>query len=131
MKKNTQDLLDELIHMEKDCRAFGFYWPDHKSILDQITSECAEISEAIQSNDSSEHIQEELGDLLHAVICLYVFLNYDVNETLSLIIKKFSNRMRLMRELTKEEGLTNLQGQNIDFLLKLWGKAKVLEKKDL
>jgi uncharacterized protein YabN with tetrapyrrole methylase and pyrophosphatase domain len=116
--------LQKLIELEKDAREFGFDWPDHFMILDQIIDECREVKEEIAQGSNKEKLQEEIGDLLHSVVSLCIFSDFDLEETISKINAKFSERMRLLKELTHQQGLDNLQGKNIEFMLNLWREVK-------
>ncbi len=120
--------LSSLIELEQQCQEFGFYWPDHLMILEQIIDECREIKEAIDKKASREEIQEEIGDLLHAVISLCEFCDFDVEGTVEKANAKFAKRVMLLKEVTKKHGLNNLQGQNIEFKLAIWKEVKALEK---
>ncbi len=119
--------LQKLIELEQDARKFGFDWPDDFMILDQIVDECREVREEIAQGSNKERLQEEIGDLLHSVISLCVFAGFDVEETISRTNAKFSKRMQLLKELTKQKGLENLQAQDIDFMLNLWREVKKIE----
>ena len=117
--------LDKLIELEKDARAFGFDWPEQATIIEQAISECAEITEAIQLQEPSYRIQEEIGDLLHTAISLCIFSGYDVEETVANIVEKFGSRMKTLKELAHQKGFTTLKGQSFEFMLELWKEAKV------
>jgi uncharacterized protein YabN with tetrapyrrole methylase and pyrophosphatase domain len=119
--------LNELVRLENDAREFGFDWPDEAMIIDQAIDECREIREAIEKKEPRERIQEEIGDLIHSAISLCLFAGFDVEETIGKVNHKFGNRMRVVKELTHELGLKNLQGRPIDFMMELWRKAKVTE----
>lgn len=121
----TNNPLHELIELEKDTRDFGFNWPNQKAIIAQAISECHEITEAIQQNESSHRIQEEIGDLIHAAISLCIFSGYDAEETLANVVKKLSDRMQTVKKLVKQEGLADLKGQSFEYMLEFWNKAKL------
>lgn len=117
-------VLNELVSLEKDAKAFGFEWSDEAMIIAQAIDECREIKEAIDKQESRERLQEEIGDLVHSTISLCLFAGFDVEDTIAKINTKFGQRMQAMKQLTHEMGLTNLHGQSIDFMMELWRKAK-------
>lgn len=119
--------LEQLIAVEQDARQYGFDWPDEHMVLDQIVSESQEVRQAIEQGESVERIREEVGDLLHGVVSLCVFCDYDVDEILSAVTQKFSKRMQLVKQAALKRGLTNLHGQTTEFMLELWREAKNLE----
>lgn len=121
------DPLLNLIDLEQDARKFGFDWPNHFMILDQIIDECREVREEIDNGSNQKKLQEEIGDLLHGVISLCIFSGYNVEETIDKINAKFSKRMQLLKALAQRQGLKNLHGQSIDFMLNLWREVKKIE----
>ena len=120
--------LDRLIKIEEDACSFGFEWPDVASILEQIVSECDEVKDALQNNESKERIQEEIGDLLHASISLCLFVGFNPEDTLSKVAYKIENRMDLIKIAAKQRGLDSLKGQTTEFMLELWDEAKKASK---
>lgn len=124
----TSTALQELIAIELEARNFGFEWPHKEMIIDQAISECHEVLEAMDAADSPQHIQEEIGDLIHTAISLCLFAGFDVNETMALTAKKFTARIRALKDLALQQGLTNLADQSIDFQLQLWQQAKLHAK---
>lgn len=125
MTKEPSKALDDLVHIEKNKRAFGFDWPNEMRIIQQALEECQEIKDALQNNEGPDRIQEEIGDLIHSAVSLCLFAGFDVGETIKKSNLKFSKRMRAVEALTQETGLENLQGQPLDFMLTLWRKAKL------
>jgi len=122
---NSNDTaLQQLITLEKQVRDFGFNWPDIPTILRQAESECAEIEEVLEKQESSERLQEEISDLLHTAISLCLFAGFSVEETLANVVKKFGGRMAKVQILAEQQGLSTLQGQSFEFMLTLWDKAK-------
>lgn len=117
--------LQNLLLLEQDAKSFGFDWPNENEIIEQAINECHEIREAIKAQEAPERIQEEIGDLLHAVISLCVFTGFDVEETLALVNKKFGSRMQALKKLTHESGLANLHGQSFEKLMEFWREAKI------
>nr|WP_253308627.1 MazG nucleotide pyrophosphohydrolase domain-containing protein [Rickettsia endosymbiont of Ceutorhynchus assimilis] len=128
MKIESKNPLQNLILLEKDAWGYGFDWSDYDMILEQAIDECREIKEAIDDDEPPERVQEEIGDLLHTAISLCIFSEFDVEETLRRTNKKFANRMNALKILTKKHNLLNLQGQPIEFMLKLWREAKEITK---
>ena len=124
---NKLSPLEKLIAVEQDTRNYGFDWPDVEAVLDQIDSESQEIRQAIALGESQERIKEEVGDLLHGVISLCVFCNYDIDTILSKVTEKFSRRMHLVKDAAQKRGLTNLHNQTTEFMLELWQEAKERE----
>lgn len=128
MASNMQKTpLERLVISEKEARDFGFEWPDIEMILDQTISEVEEIKDAI-AHSTREHLQEEIGDLLHCAVSLCRFAEFDINETIDKTAGKFENRIEALKKIMVEKGLENLHGENIKSKLELWKAAKKCTK---
>lgn len=120
------DLLEKIVVLEKDAEAFGFRWETSAQIMAQIESECLEIEEHLYSGPEANQaaLQEEIGDLLHAVFSLCVFCKLSPEETLRQTLAKFERRLKGVKQLTHERGLIHLNGYTFDELMALWDEAK-------
>ena len=119
-----KDSLKQLIESTIVAREFGFEWPNLEMILEQASSEIDEIREAVDNNELSSRIQEEMGDLLHTAISLCIFSEFDIDETLAKTSNKFGSRMSALKVIAEQRGYKSLKGQSTEFLLELWHEAK-------
>lgn len=71
----------------------GFEWPDEASLYECIFSEFDEFKEAVQEQDK-EHMEEEMGDILFAVVNLARWNKIDAEQALLKANKKFVKRFR-------------------------------------
>jgi len=117
------DPLAKAKELELESKNFGFYWENIDQIIDQVTSECREVVEAYNSGDK-EHLEEEVGDLVHAAISLTVYCGFDPKKTLQKSVAKYEKRYRSVVEFAKNDGYETLQGMDFDTLMKYWNKAK-------
>ncbi len=104
-------------------------WETTEQIMHQIQSRCEEINEHLHNGISKENqaeLQEEIGDLLHAVFSLCVFCRFSPRVTLGQTLTKFERRLRAVKLIAEENRLTTLEGQSFDELMRIWGKAKEL-----
>lgn len=121
------DLLEKAIALENEASEFGFRWGTTDQIMAQIQSECAEINEHLEQgvvHANPVELQEEIGDLLHAVFSLCVFCNLSPKGTLERTLDKFERRLNAVKDISKEQGLTNLNGFSFGELMAIWQKAK-------
>jgi len=115
----------KLTQLELDAKEYGFYWPDTKSIIAQIKSEILEIEELLQDkNQQREHLQEEIGDLIHAVFSLCLYSEFDPQLTLDNALDKFENRFNKVKELAAKDGLKDLHNKPIEESMAYWQRAK-------
>lgn len=120
------NILEKLTRLEKEAEDFGFKWENPHQIMTQIQSECIEINEHLDFAEPENKIrlQEEIGDLLHAVFSLCVFCKFDPEETLKNSVDKFERRFNAVKILAQESGLKKLNGMSFDELMNFWNKAK-------
>lgn len=121
------NLFDKTVLLENDAAAFGFKWETTDQIFEQIFSECAEINEHLNGNvnpPNSTELQLEVGDLLHAVLSLCVFCQFNPQETLTLSLDKFERRLTAVKCISEAKGLIHLKGQPFDELMTIWREAK-------
>lgn len=97
----------------------GFEWPNENSLYDCIKSEFDEFKEAKDENDKT-HMEEEMGDILFAVVNLARWNKIDAEQALLKANKKFEKRFRKMEELA-EKPLIDYSFEEFDAL---WKQAK-------
>ena len=95
----------------------GFEWPDEKSLYECIFSEFDEFKAACQSKDT-DHMEDELGDILFAVVNLARWNKIDAEQALLRANKKFEMRFRKMEKLA-EKPLCEYSFEEFDALWKL------------
>ena len=94
----------------------GFEWPNEDSLYDCVLSEIKEFKEAT----TPENKEEELGDILFAVVNLARWNKIDAEQALLKANKKFISRFKEMEKLADKE-LEHLTLEEWDTL---WKKAK-------
>lgn len=106
--------------IQKRAARTGFDWPDQSGARDKIIEELEEVSEA----NSAEHVAEEIGDLLFAVVNFARFHKVDAEHALKQASAKFERRFRDM-EMSAGNAFVGL---SLDEKEELWQQAKVKEK---
>lgn len=115
----SQPALMAAHEISKKAVKVGFEWPDVDTLYECVQSEIEEFKEATQVK-TQEDMEEELGDLLFAVVNLARW--HKINPELALIRanKKFVNRFKKMEELATKA----LNEHNFKEYEKLWDMAK-------
>ena len=124
---DVADALPALWRAEKiqsKARKDGFDWPDYTGAREKINEELAELDEAIAGG---EGIQDELGDLLAAVVNLSRLLGVDPEDALNGSSNRFIRRYTRMEELAAEKN-TALAEMSLDEMEALWQQAKAEQK---
>jgi len=118
------NIFQKITAIEKQADDFGFMWSDTAQIFEQIQSECEEIKENLDQLGDRHHLQEEMGDLIHAVFSLCLFMKFDLEETCLKSIDKFEERFEKLKRLAHATGFETLKGQPADVLMHFWEQAK-------
>ena len=106
----------------KRASTIGFDWPDPSGVRQKINEEMAELSAAECAGKQAE-IEEELGDLLFAVVNLARHLKVDAENALTVANRKFETRFRHM-EATAAADNAELSNMDIQQLESRWQAAK-------
>lgn len=115
----SQSALMSAQKISKKAVKTGFEWPSETSLYQCINSEFDEFKEAKAEQDI-EHMEEELGDILFAVVNLARWNKIDAEQALLKANKKFMARFRKMEELAVKP----LEEYNFEEYDALWCQAK-------
>ncbi len=116
--------LERAFKLQKKAEKVGFDWERVEDVKKKIEEELREVEET----KDIERVEEEIGDLLFAVVNLSRFLGVDPHVALLKANRKFERRFRFMEEEARKAG-KDLSNLSIDEMEKLWNKAKSLEKR--
>lgn len=99
-----------------------FDWSELRDVVAKVDEELAETKAAIASNDRGS-IEDEIGDLLFAVVNLGRKCKLDAESTLQMATDKFVDRFNRLEEQLREQGkeLGNVGLQELD---KIWNEIK-------
>ena len=100
----------------------GFDWDKIDRVWDKVYEEIEELKEA-QSNDSKDHIAEEIGDVLFAVVNLSRYLDIPAEDALRQTNQKFTSRFSKVEEGIKAQG-KELEDATLKEMDAIWELAK-------
>jgi tetrapyrrole methylase family protein/MazG family protein len=113
--------------VQENAAAVGFDWTKIGDVVEKVHEELEELKEARKKDDKNE-IDEEMGDLLFAMVNLSRFMNIDPEVSLSKATKKFMNRFEVLERLIKEDG-KNISNMTLNELDNYWEKVKEGKRK--
>lgn len=93
----------------------------NEDVWAKVKEECAEVEEA--SSASPEHLEEEFGDLLFAVINAARLYGVDPEAALSRSSEKFRRRFTYLEEQTLRKGLS-FSDLTLAQMDAIWDEAK-------
>lgn len=113
--------------LQKKAASVGFDWGTKEEVLPVVESELAEVKEAIERFGKAEQ-QEELGDLLFAVVNLARFLKVDPEEAMADANRKFFERFGYIEAQLRLKG-KSFDQTDLQEMESLWQEAKKVLKK--
>lgn len=106
----------------KRAARVGFDWPDRVGVSEKIHEELEELDAAVGSRDTGR-IEDELGDVLFAVVNLARHVDVDPEKALSGSSLKFEQRFRAMEADLEAAGI-DIRKLTLEELDLHWRKAK-------
>lgn len=113
--------------LQKKAAQVGFDWATVDEVMPVLESELAEVKEAIERFGKAEQ-QEELGDLLFAVVNLARFLKVDPEEAMADANRKFFDRFGYIESQLRLKG-KSFDQTDLQEMESLWQEAKKVLKK--
>ena len=116
------DPLSKAHRIQERVATVGFDWENARGAFEKVAEELEEVREAME-NEPSPALEEELGDLLFAVVNLTRLTGTHSLQALQRANAKFSQRFEALEELAAERGL--ILGQaSLQQLDALWDEIK-------
>ena len=123
---NTLPALAAAAEIQRKAAKQNFDWTEIEPVFDKCEEEFRELKEARCENDQ-DHIEEEFGDLLFALVNLSRFMDVSAEQALRRANRKFIARFKKMEELLQKDGLA-MRDQDLPTLDAYWEKVKASEK---
>jgi ATP diphosphatase len=108
--------------IQKACAKVGFDWSDIAPVADKVKEELAEVQAAIASGDQA-HVQEEIGDLLFAVVNLARHAGVKSEVALQQANRKFTTRFMQVEALVAADQ-HDMQSLELNNLEAYWQQVK-------
>ncbi|OOR97099.1 nucleoside triphosphate pyrophosphohydrolase [Canicola haemoglobinophilus] len=117
IEKGHQSILDNVPHafpalmraekLQKRCAKIGFDWDQVAPVIAKVQEELEEVNQEYQANHINQaKIEEEIGDLLFAVVNLSRHLKCNPEESLRKANQKFERRFRAVEQKLREANKT-------------------------
>src|SRR4029077_948907 len=108
--------------LQERAAGVGFDWPDANGPLEKVKEELDEVERAT-GNVERATLEDELGDLLFAVVNLARKLAIDPRAALERANDKFQRRFEAVEQLAEQRGV-EIGRAGLDELDKLWDEVK-------
>ncbi|MBN1129748.1 MAG: nucleoside triphosphate pyrophosphohydrolase, partial [Chitinispirillaceae bacterium] len=114
--------------MQRRVARVGFDWTDVQPVLDKVIEEFNEFKEAILSGDQ-DHAEEELGDIMFALVNVARHHNICAEDALRATTKKFAKRFRYIEDHYEKTG-KDIHTATLNEMDKLWEESKRMQIED-
>lgn len=108
--------------LQERAAGVGFDWPDAKGPIEKVKEELAEVERATGTGQR-DAVEDEIGDLLFAVVNLARKLSINPGAALERANDKFKGRFEQVEKLARERGL-ELGRASLEELDGLWEEVK-------
>lgn len=125
---NALPALSQAAKIQKRCAHVGFDWQNKAQVMEKIEEEVQEVKAELY--DSPEALNEELGDLLFAVVNLCRHAKQDPEHLLREANRKFTKRFHHVEQQVADSG-KDFSAFDIDELESFWQQAKHATKAKL
>ncbi|MEP7112629.1 MAG: nucleoside triphosphate pyrophosphohydrolase [Ilumatobacteraceae bacterium] len=125
----SQPSLSYAYQVQRKAAKVGFDWPDVDGAFPKIAEETGELNEALHeamSGGDRQRVDDELGDLLFAVVNVARHLDIEPEAALRAATHKFRRRFEAVERLAAERG-SALGAATLATLDALWEEVKLGE----
>ncbi len=122
------DALSRAHRIQERVSGVGFDWADARGAFEKVAEEVEEVRQALEA-EPSPALEEELGDLLFAVVNLTRLAGTHALNALQGANRKFTTRFEALEELAAERGVA-LGEASLEELDELWDEVKWRERRE-
>ncbi len=116
------DPLTKAYRVQERVSRVGFDWSNYQGAMDKVEEEIGEVREAIGSQ-APARVEEEIGDLLFAVVNLSRLAGAHPTTALARANLKFQERFTAVERLARERGI-DMASAGLQVLDELWDEVK-------
>lgn len=120
------DPLMKAHRIQEKVSGVGFDWDSAQGAWAKVAEEVEEVREVLDGADP-EHLEEELGDLLFAVVNLTRLAGAHPSTALEGANRKFQRRFEALEELARSRGIV-LHEAGLEALDRIWDEVKSRER---
>lgn len=113
--------------IQKKASKKGFEWNDTVDVWKKVYEELEEVKEAIENNEGDVRIEEELGDVLFAIVHLCARLKVDPSLALTRCTEKFKKRFSYVESQCQKNSIP-MDSEHLRQMDEFWNQAKKIEK---
>ena len=120
--------LHRAFRLQDRAAGVGFDWPSHEGPLEKVVEELDEVRQELTRDDvDHEHLHEEIGDLLFAMVNLARKVGVHPALALDRANKKFERRFTEIERRARERGIS-VPDAGLAVLDAIWDEVKKAER---
>jgi XTP/dITP diphosphohydrolase len=112
--------------IQEKVSAVGFDWDNRNQVWEKVVEEYNEVMNEIE-NKNMEHLEQEFGDLIFAIVNAARLYDIDPETALERTNKKFIRRFEYLEQKTINQG-RSLKTMTLDEMNEIWEEAKKTDK---
>ncbi len=109
--------------IQEKVKGVGFEWKEREQVWDKVTEEMQELKHEVDTNAPKERIEDELGDLLFAIVNYARYVGVNPEDALERTNKKFIRRFQYIETESAKEG-KKVEDMSLEEMDVYWNKAK-------
>ncbi|MCR4680351.1 MAG: nucleoside triphosphate pyrophosphohydrolase [Bacteroidales bacterium] len=110
--------------IQEKANGVGFDWHNEAEVWDKVQEEMVELKQEV--DNQSDEVEDELGDVLFALINYARFVKVNPDDALEKSNRKFIRRFQYIEDKAKENG-RKLVDMTLEEMESYWQEAKTLE----
>lgn len=114
--------------IQEKVKGVGFEWEYSAQVWEKVQEEMAELKHEVETGGSKEKMEDELGDLLFALVNYSRYIGINPEDALERTNKKFIRRFQFIEAESSKDGM-KIENMTLDEMDVYWNKAKLLESK--
>jgi XTP/dITP diphosphohydrolase len=124
---NSLPAVVKAYRIQEKASGVGFDWDNAGQVWDKVLEELNELQDAVRDEVSPEKKEEELGDLLFAIINYARFIEVNPEDALERTNRKFIQRFRYLEDKVRssEKPMHEMTLEEMDVF---WNEAKKINK---
>ncbi len=115
--------LVKAFRIQEKASGVGFDWEKPEQVWDKVIEEMNELKKEVEKKENKDKMENELGDLLFAIVNYARFININPEDALEKTNKKFIRRFQYLEEESKKLGKP-LHDMTLNEMDKYWNEAK-------
>ena len=113
--------------MQEKVKGVGFEWKEREQVWDKVMEELQELKHEVDTKAPKEKVEDELGDLLFAIVNYARYVGVNPEDALERTNKKFIRRFQYIETESAKDG-KKVEDMSLEEMDEYWNKAKEGER---